>query len=86
MCRSAVHIFYLAQQPASGPGPPHSRDFQITHNDAPQSVELLWTWNQLVAETSTRQHTTHNRQPQSQQVLHFRRRGHWDRRETISNR
>ena len=24
-----------------------------THNDAPQSVGLLWTSNQLVAETST---------------------------------
>jgi len=29
------------------------RGFVITHNDAPQSVELLWTSNQLVAETST---------------------------------
>ena len=29
-----------------------------THNDAPQSVGLLWTSNQLVAETSTWQHTT----------------------------
>ena len=25
----------------------------ITHNDAPQSVGLLWTSDQLVAETST---------------------------------
>jgi hypothetical protein len=25
----------------------------LTHNDAPQSVELLWTSDQLVAETST---------------------------------
>jgi len=30
----------------------------ITHNDAPQSVGLLWTSDQLVAETSTLQHTT----------------------------
>ena len=37
----------------SGPGPPHSRGFQITHNDAPQSVGLLWTSDQLVAKTST---------------------------------
>jgi hypothetical protein len=37
----------------SGPGPPHSRDFLITHNDAPQSVGLLWTTDQLVAEMST---------------------------------
>ena len=28
------------------------------HNDAPQSVGLLWTSDQLVAETSTWQHTT----------------------------
>jgi hypothetical protein len=27
--------------------------FYITHNDAAQSVELLWTSDQLVAETST---------------------------------
>jgi hypothetical protein len=36
-----------------GPWPPHSRGFLITHNDAPQSVGLLWTSDQLVAETST---------------------------------
>jgi len=30
----------------------------ITHNDAPQSVGLLWTRDQSVAETSTWQHTT----------------------------
>jgi len=29
------------------------RGFVITHNDAPQSVGLLWTSDQLVAETST---------------------------------
>jgi hypothetical protein len=27
--------------------------FEITHNDAPQSVGLLWTSDQLVAKTST---------------------------------
>ena len=33
--------------------------FYITHNDdAPQSVGLLWTSDQLVAQTSTWQHTT----------------------------
>jgi len=41
-----------------GPGPPHSRGFYITHNDASQSVGLLWTSDQLVSETSTWQHTT----------------------------
>jgi hypothetical protein len=40
------------------PGPPHSRGFYITHNDAPHSVGLHWTRDQLVAETSTGQHTT----------------------------
>jgi len=30
----------------------------ITHNDAPQSVGLLWMSDQSVAETSTWQHTT----------------------------
>jgi len=39
--------------PPSGPGPPHTRGFYITHNDASQSVGLLWASDQLVAETST---------------------------------
>jgi hypothetical protein len=38
--------------------PPRSRGFLITNNDAPRSVGLLWTSDQLVAETSTWQHTT----------------------------
>jgi hypothetical protein len=42
----------------SGPGPPLSRDFYITLNDALRSVRLFWTNDQLVAETYTRQHTT----------------------------
>ena len=33
-------------------------DVSRSHNDAPQSVGLLWTSDQLVAETSTWQHTT----------------------------
>jgi hypothetical protein len=33
--------------------PPRSRGFVIPHNDAPQSIGLLWTGDQLVAETST---------------------------------
>jgi hypothetical protein len=37
----------------SGLWPPRSRGFVITHNDAPESVGLLWTNDQLVAETST---------------------------------
>ena len=43
---------------------PHSWGFEVTHNDVPQSVGLPWTRGQLVAETSTWQHThnTQNRQ------------------------
>jgi hypothetical protein len=37
----------------SGPEPPHSRGFYITHNEAPQSVGLLWMSDQTVSETST---------------------------------
>jgi hypothetical protein len=33
--------------------PPRQPGFVITHYDAPQSVGLLWTSDQLVAETST---------------------------------
>jgi hypothetical protein len=39
--------------------PPRSRGILITHNDAPQSVGLLWMSDQLVAKTYTWQHTTH---------------------------
>ena len=33
--------------------PPHSGGSEITHKNAPQSVGLLWTSDQPVAETST---------------------------------
>ena len=48
-----VCLFLARQPPPSGPVPPHSRGFQMKHNDTPQSVGLLWTSDQLVAETST---------------------------------
>jgi len=51
-------LFVFGATAPSGPGPPHSRGFYITHNDPPQSLGLLWTSDQLVAETSTLQHTT----------------------------
>jgi hypothetical protein len=74
--------------------PPHPRGFLITHNDASQSVGLLWTRHQLVAETSTWQHTTqttdkhpcppwdsnHDRSRRATVDLRLRSRGHWDRR------
>jgi hypothetical protein len=46
-------LFSLDLQPSAGYGLLLSRGFLITHNDAPQSVGLLWTSDQLVAETST---------------------------------
>jgi hypothetical protein len=55
------HLFFMffgAKPPPSWPGPPHSRGFCITHNDALQLVGLLWTSDQLVVETSTWKHTT----------------------------
>jgi len=52
-----VCMFLARQSPPIGPGHPHSRGFYITHNDAPHSVGFLWTSDQLVAETSTWQHT-----------------------------
>jgi len=47
-----ITIFFGTTTPI-GPGPPHSWVFWIKHNDAPQSVGLLWTSDQLVAEAST---------------------------------
>ena len=58
MCQDLFVFGATAPPPPSGAGPPHSRGFQITHNDVPQSVGLLWTSDQLVAETSTWQHAT----------------------------
>ena len=42
---------FWRESPLIGSGSPHSRGFLITHNDATQSVGLLWTSDQLVAET-----------------------------------
>ena len=88
--------FYLAQQP-----PPHwarvslfTRFLYHTHNDAPQSVGLLWTSDQPDTETSTWQHTKHSQQRNihapggirthslSRRAAadpRLRPRGHWDR-------
>jgi hypothetical protein len=73
-----IYLFSPALQSSAGYGLLVSRGFLITHNDAPQSVGLLWTGDQLVAETSTWQHTTHttdkhpclrwDSNPRSQQV------------------
>jgi hypothetical protein len=48
-----VMLFFHGAGTQRGSWPPHSKGLQITHNDAPQSGGLLWTSDQLVAETST---------------------------------
>jgi hypothetical protein len=52
-----IHYYYLfifsGSAAQRGLRPPRPRGFLITHNDAPHSVGLLWTSDQLVAETST---------------------------------
>ena len=53
-----VCLVFCGAAAQCGPRPPHSWGFLITHNDASQSVVLLWTSDQLVAETSTWQHIT----------------------------
>ena len=50
--------FLVALRPNAGHGLLNLDVFLITHNDASQSVGLLWTGDQLVEETSTCQHTT----------------------------
>jgi len=52
LLEAELYFFFIWRNSRSGPGPPHSRGLQITH-DTPQSVGLLWTSDQLVAETST---------------------------------
>ena len=60
MCIVRLLFVFLVSQPivvvlsqaGSGLYPPRFRGFLITHNDAPQSVGLLWTNDQTVAETS----------------------------------
>ena len=70
---------WLNSPPPSGPGPLFFFiDTSRSHSDTPQSVGLLWTSDQLVAETSTWQHTIFTRErhpchrrdsnPQSQQA------------------
>jgi hypothetical protein len=47
-----ITIIFSESAAQRGLWPPRSRGFLITHNDAPQSIGLLWTSEQLVAETS----------------------------------
>ena len=83
-------LFLLAQELPTGPGSPHSRDFYITHNDAPQSVGLIWTRDQLLPNRPLPDNTqrsniyvpggirTHNLRRRAAADLRLRPRGHWD--------
>jgi hypothetical protein len=53
LCSPAQAMASCGSATQRGVWPPRSRGFLITHNDAPHSVGLLWTSDQLVAETST---------------------------------
>jgi len=48
-----AYLFVFGATAPSGPGPLHSRGFQITLSDSPQSVGFLWKSDQPVAKTST---------------------------------
>ena len=80
---------FLGRQPTVGQGLLIHEVSKFTQPDAPQSVGLLWTSDQPIAETSTWQHTNihapggiriHNISRQAASDLRLRSRGHWDRR------
>jgi hypothetical protein len=48
-----IIIIFSSSVVQRGLWPSRPRGFVIAHNDAPQSVTLLWTSDQLVAEIST---------------------------------
>jgi hypothetical protein len=92
MSHLILYLYFFSGSTAHlGLWPPRPWCFFITHNDASQSLRLLWTSDQLVAETSTWQHTqqinihthggiwTHDRSRRAAVELRLRTRGHWDR-------
>jgi hypothetical protein len=84
--------FFPGSAAQRGLWPPRPLGFLIILNDAPQSVGLLWTSDQLIAETSVWHHTTHttdkhpclrwdsnhDRSRRAVVDLSLRPRGHWD--------
>jgi hypothetical protein len=94
-----ICYYYCGSAAQRGLWPLRPRSFLITHNDAPQSVGLFWTSDQLVAETSTWQHTTHtsdnihdsvgirihDRSRRTAVDLRLRPRGHWDQHNNNNN-
>jgi len=91
-------LFVFGAIVTSGSGPPHSRGFCITHDDTSQSVGLLWTINQLIAENFTWKHKTlttdihppgrfrtYNLSRRAATDLHLRPRGHWERQQYLTS-
>jgi hypothetical protein len=88
-----LFIIFSGSVAQRGLWPPRSRGCLIKHNAAPQSIELLWTSDQHVAEISTWQHThqtnihapggirTHDRSRRAAVDLRLRPRAHWDRQQ-----
>ena len=88
----ARYFFSCDATAQRGPWCPHFWGFYITHNNASQSVGLLWTSDPLVTETSTWRHTTITRDKHpcpggirthylsrwAAADLRLRPRGHWD--------
>jgi len=91
--QSINRISFCGAAAQRGPWPPHSWCCYITHNEAPQSVGLLWTSDHTDVETSTWRHTTvttdkhpcpgwirtHDLSRRAAADLHLWPRGHWDR-------
>jgi len=55
---STWHVCFWCESPQWARASSFTRFLDHTHNDAPQTIWLLWTNDQLVAETSTWQYTT----------------------------
>ena len=53
MDRLKQNLSFVALRPKAGHGPLIHEALDHTHNDATQSVGLLWTSDQIFAETST---------------------------------
>ena len=94
-CDAESSFFAVALRPNAGHGLLILEVFEITHDNAPQSVGLLWTSDQLIAETSTWWHTTlttdkhdapggirtHDLSRRAAADLRLTPCGHWDRRQ-----
>ena len=89
----SLFVCFLCNSPQWARAFSFTRFLNLTHNDGPQSVGLLWTSDQLVTQTSTdnTQHSqqtdihasggirTHNLSRCTAADLRLRLRSHWDR-------